>query len=150
MYIHTWHISVALKRMKKYDFCQEHLFYMEIVWVFFFFIFVFGFRTLSHLLQKSRVCKNPVKFISGLPGLFGFGNAKSSPSGGFRGWPRSVRSGKWPDTGIPVFRQVFRWQRKSQKNLFSKKNFWRFFFQFFFLLYNMSCNYSYENWMLLS
>ena len=90
-----------------------------------------------------RECKNPVKFISGWPGLFAglemlnpvrpvVLEADPGPSG-----PVNDR--------IPEFRSSGGFsggKEKVKKIFFTKKNFQSFFSNFF---YDMSCNYCSEN-----
>ena len=85
-----------------------------------------------HLLILDRVCKNPVEFISGWPGLFS-GLEILNPVRPVDFEANPGPSGLVNDR-IPEFRSsggIFRWQRKSRKNLFLKKNFGRSFFNLF-------------------
>ena len=92
------------------------------------------------------MCKNPVKFISGWPGLFS-GLEILNPVR-----PVDLEANPGPsgpvNDRIPEFRSSGGFsggKEKVEKTFFQRKIFEDFFFQFFFLLYNMSCNYIYEN-----
>ena len=95
-------------------------------------------------MKITRVCKNPVKFISGWPGLFAGLEVLNQV--------RPVVLEADPGPSGPVNDQIPEFwssggfsggKEKVKKFIFSKKNFLRFFFKFFFN--DMSYNHTYEN-----
>ena len=92
-----------------------------------FFFISLGFFSREGLIQ-IRVCKNPVKFISGWPGLFAglemlnpvrpvVLEANPAPSGPV--------NDQLPESGLPAGFPV---AKKKSENIFFKKTFRRFFY----------------------